>query len=165
MKNHWHSGQVGPAWHYADSRARGIYLEGRGWLGGAAVLAFVHAPFHQLAGQERQTEESNSIPAPVPTAPPSAQRSWTDQPECGEHCYLNSFSSSYAVSDGATLKVSTVLFFFPPSTFFFFCSHRLSAEWFIEDLQSCCATSDPPSALVAHQNKPVIVQGSWIVLN
>lgn len=84
-------------------------------FGGAAVLAFVHAPFHQLAGQERQTEESNSIPAPVPTAPPSAQRSWTDQPECGEHRYFNSFSSSYAVLDGATLKVSAVFFF--PSTF------------------------------------------------
>lgn len=56
-------GSVGPRWHYAGSRARGIYPEGRGWLGGAAVLAFVHAPFHQLAGQERQTEKSNSIPA------------------------------------------------------------------------------------------------------
>lgn len=118
MKNHWHSGQVGPAWHYADSRARGIYLEGRGWIGGAAVLAFVHAPFHQLTGQERQTEESNSIPAPVPAAPPSAQRSWTDQPECGEHCYFSSFSSSYAVSDGATLKVSRVIFFFLLPHFF-----------------------------------------------
>lgn len=112
VKNHWHTGQIGPAWYYADSRARGIYPEGRGWLGGAAVLAFVHAPFHQLAGQERQTEESNSIPAPVPTAPPSAQRSWTDQPECGEQCYLNSSSSSYAVLDGATLKVSGVIFIY-----------------------------------------------------
>lgn len=71
--------------------------------------AFVHAPSHQPAGQERQTEESHSIPASVPTAPPSAQRSWTGQPECGEHCYLTSFSSSYAVLDGATLKVSCVI--------------------------------------------------------
>lgn len=112
VKNHWHTGRGGPAWYYADSRARGIYPEGRGWLGGAAVLAFVHAPFHQLAGQERQTEESNSIPAPVPTAPPSAQRSWTDQPECGEQCYLNSSLSSYAVLDGATLKVSSVKYIY-----------------------------------------------------
>lgn len=52
--------------------------------GGAAGSLFVSAPFHQLAGQERQTEESNSIPVRVPTAPPSAQRSWTDQPQCGE---------------------------------------------------------------------------------
>lgn len=157
VKNHWHTGQVEPAWNYAHSRARGIYPKGRSWLGGAAALAFVHAPFHQLAGQERQTEESNSIPAPVPTAPPSAQRSWTDRPECGEYCYLNSFSSLYAVWDGATLKVSTLIYF---SSTFIFLFTRLSAEWVIEELQSCAA-SDSPSALVAHQNKPVIAQGNW----
>lgn len=92
------------AWHYAHSRAQGIYLEGWSWPGGAAVSAFVSAPFHQLAGQERQTEESNSIPVPVPTAPPSAQRSWTDQPRCGEEQF-HSFSSFCVVWDGARLKV------------------------------------------------------------
>lgn len=60
------TGQVGPAWHYADSRARGIYLEGRGWVGGAAVLAFVHAPFHQLAGQERQSRGKQQHPSSSP---------------------------------------------------------------------------------------------------
>lgn len=92
------------AWHYAHSRARGIYLEGWSWPGGAAVSAFVSAPFHQLAGQERQTEESNSIPVRVPAAPPSAPRSWTDRPQCGEEQF-HSFSSFCVVWDGARLKV------------------------------------------------------------
>lgn len=33
--------------------------------GGAAVSLFVSAPFHQLTGQERQAEESDSIPVRV----------------------------------------------------------------------------------------------------
>lgn len=117
-----------------------------GW--GSGRPAFVHAPFHQLVGQERQTEESNSIPVSVPTAPPSAQRSWTDQPECGEHCYLNSFSSSCAVLDGSTLKVSGVIFFKPPTLFFF-----LAVQWFIGELKSRSATSDSPIALVAQSKQ------------
>lgn len=89
---------------------------------------------NQQAKNDR-AEESNSIPVPVPAAPPSAQRSWTDQPECGEHCYFNSFSSSCSLLDGAILKVR--LFFLS------------SIWWFMEQLQACCASGDSPSALVA----------------
>lgn len=52
---------------------------------------------------------------------------------------------------------STLIYF---SSTFIFLFTRLSAEWVIEELQSCAA-SDSPSALVAHQNKPVIAQGNW----
>lgn len=129
-------------------------------LGGAAGLsrAFVHAPFHQLAGQERQTEESTSIPAPVPAAPPSAEWSWTDQPECGEHCCYNSSSSSYALWDGATLKVSSGILL--PC---FFGSHRLSAEWFIEDLLSYCAIH-LCTCCTSKQNSDGELKCCWLIM-
>lgn len=37
-------------------------------LGERLSRLFVSAPFHQLAGQERQREESNSIPSPSPSS-------------------------------------------------------------------------------------------------
>ena len=85
---------------------------GRVGRGAGGVPVFVHAPFHQPAAQETQTEESDSIPASVPAAPPSAQRSWTDRPECGEHCCPNSSWSSCAVLSCATLKVCSGISFF-----------------------------------------------------
>lgn len=109
VKNHWHWDESDLTRHYADSRAQRDLSWGPrlGWGSGCPGLCA--RPFSSTSGP-RKTEESNSIPAPVLTAPPSAQRSWTDQPGCGEHCYLNSFLSLYAVLHGTTLKVSTVIF-------------------------------------------------------
>lgn len=134
VKNHWHWDESDLTRHYADSRAQRDLSWGPrlGWGSGCPGLCA--RPFSSTSGP-RKTEESNSIPAPVLTAPPSAQRSWTDQPGCGEHCYLNSFLSLYAVLHGTTLKVSTVIFF----KLFFLCPHRMLAEWLIEELHNCCA--------------------------
>ncbi|XP_035811393.2 low-density lipoprotein receptor-related protein 2a isoform X1 [Amphiprion ocellaris] len=75
VKNHWLSGLVGPAMVLCRFQGqRGIYPEGRGWAQGwgSGCPGLCARPFSSTSGP-RKTEESNSIPAPVLTAPPSAQ--------------------------------------------------------------------------------------------
>lgn len=164
MGTHWLSGQLGPACHYADSRARwGEECGGDGGggvirraAGGAAVPAFVHAPFSSTSGPRKTGRRKRQHPGPpVPAAPPSAQRSWTDQPQCGEHRYFSSFSPSCAVLDGAVLKVRScilVLFLAPP--FFRLSPTGCQLNDLLRTCRAVCADSESLSALVAHQNKP-----------
>ena len=109
----------------------------------------MHAPFHQVAGLERQRKATASQ-ASVLTAPPSAQRSWTDQPPCGGPCYLNSFSSSYAV-DGATLRVSGVIVYL--LIFLNITIQKSLSAQLSDSLTNCRVTSDSATCCSSEPNR------------
>lgn len=166
-----------PAWHYAHSRARrgfigraeaGLRLRVGGWVVEVVGVSrpFVHAPFHQLTGQEGRSEESgssnshssshsSSIPAASPCSSfhlhSGAGRS--SQP-CGEHRFFSSSSSSPAAWGGATPKVSgCCLFvcFFNYQHHHHYCRKCILTVW---GFGSFFFTSDPPLVCTCCSSKP-----------
>jgi len=135
VKNHWHSGQVGPAWHYADSRAGGIYPQGRGcWGSGRPGLCA--RPFSSTSGPRKTDRRKQQHPSPSPCSSSICIAELDGPARMWRALLLQLFllficCVRWCHSEGMWCDC----FSFNPR--FCICPNMLSAERFIKDLQSC----------------------------